>query len=138
MKTITERQLTSVKRVAMNVNPLVTNKNKCITKIQELTQEVEILDAEITGHEGGIIALTGYKSGDLVKKVVTKIDKYDKNGKQLTKTEYIPTDKLVFDEEKKVYNIVDSTDCEWENPVVEDVTESIVEESADNNMNDTL
>lgn len=103
MKTkLNYRSLTSIKRIAMVVNPLVTKKNNLIDKIHKMEEEINQLNAEIQGHEAGIKALTGgYTTEDLVRKVVNKIDKYDKDGKQLTKTEYIPTSLVTIDEENK-------------------------------------
>lgn len=108
MKTITKTQFGMIKRVAMNVNPLVTKKNKNLAKIDALLAENELLKSQIEGHEGGVKALTGYQSEDLVKKVVVKIDKYDENGKQLTMTKYVPTDMVVYDEDSKSYHIAET------------------------------
>lgn len=105
MKTITFRQLAVIKRTAQNVNPLVEKRKKALAKLEELYTELETLNTEIAGHEGGIKAMTGYTSSDLVTKVVTKLDKTDKKGNVLTKTEYIPTSILKYNEEKNVYEI---------------------------------
>lgn len=123
MKTITVRNFAAVKRTAMNVNPLVTKKNKCLAKMQELNDEILALEEEINGYEGGVIALTGHKSEELVRKVVTKIDKFDKEGKQLTKTEYVPTDIVSFNEETKMYEI---HEVELDNPSIENIDETAV------------
>ena len=40
MKEISVRQFASIKRIAMNVNPLVVKKNKLISKINDLTVEI--------------------------------------------------------------------------------------------------
>lgn len=121
MKVITVRQFGMVKRVAQNVNPLVTKKNKLKAKIAQFMDEIKQIEMEIEGHEAGVKMVTGgYISEDLVTKKVTKVDKYDKDGNQLTKTEYIPTNILVFDEDKKVYNIIENTeDAEVASEIIE-------------------
>ena len=106
MKTLTVRQMAAVKRVAMNVNPLVVKKNKLMDKICELRKEVESLNDEIMGHEMGIQALTGgLVSEDLLTKKVEVTDKVDKNGHPIKITKYEPSEIVTFNEELKVYEI---------------------------------
>lgn len=106
MKTLTVRQMAAVKRVAMNVNPLVVKKNKLMDKICELRKEVESLNDEIMGHEMGIQALTGgFVSEDLLTKKVEVTDKVDKNGHPIKITKYEPSEIVTFNEELKVYEI---------------------------------
>lgn len=106
MKTLTVRQMAAVKRVAMNVNPLVVKKNKLMDKICELRKEVESLNDEIMGHEMGIQALTGgLVSEDLLIKKVEVTDKVDKNGHPIKITKYEPSEIVTFNEELKVYEI---------------------------------
>lgn len=119
MKTISVRQMATIKRVAQNVNPLVIKKNKIAAKIEELKAEYEDLNNEIAGHEMGIKALTGgYISEDLVIKKVEDSGKVDKDGKPIKVTKYEPReDILSFDEENNVYIINEpvapqETECE--------------------------
>ena len=106
MKTLTVRQMAAVKRVAMNVNPLVVKKNKLMDKICELRKEVESLNDEIMGYEMGIQALTGgLVSEDLLTKKVEVTDKVDKNGHPIKITKYEPSEIVTFNEELKVYEI---------------------------------
>lgn len=106
-KVLTVRQFASVKRIAMNVNPLVVKKNKIAAKIDELNVEYNALTEEIEGHEMGIKALTGgYTSEDLVTKRVEDTGKVDKDGKPIKKTVYEPKEGVVtFNEEANVYEI---------------------------------
>lgn len=107
MKTVTIRQFAAVKRVAQNVNPLVTKKAKIEAKIIELLNDKDQLEQEIEGHEIGIKALTGgYTSEQLVVKKVETTDKVDKNGNpvKIVKYEFNP-DKVFFDKENNVYVI---------------------------------
>lgn len=107
MKTVTIRQFAAVKRVAQNVNPLVTKKAKIEAKIIELLNDKDQLEQEIEGHEIGVKALTGgYTSEQLVVKKVETTDKVDKNGNpvKIVKYEFNP-DKVFFDKENNVYVI---------------------------------
>lgn len=106
-KVLTVRQFASVKRIAMNVNPLVVKKNKVAAKIDELNAEYNALTEEIEGHEMGIKALTGgYTSEDLVTKRVEDTGKVDKDGKPIKKTTYEPKEDVVtFNEEANVYEV---------------------------------
>ena len=107
MKTVTIRQFAAVKRVAQNVNPLVTKKAKIEAKIIELLNDKDQLEQEIEGHEIGIKALTGgYTSEQLVVKKVETTDKVDKNGNpiKIVKYEFNPN-RVFFDKENNVYVI---------------------------------
>jgi hypothetical protein len=106
-KVLSIRQFASVKRIAMNVNPLVVKKNKVAARINELNAEYNALTEEIEGHEMGIKALTGgYTSEDLVTKRVEDTGKVDKEGKPIKKTTYEPKEGVViFNKQANVYEI---------------------------------
>ena len=106
MKTLTVRQMAAVKRVAQNVNPAVTRRNKLIEQINKLSAELELTQQEIEGHELGIKAITGgYTSEDLVVKTVKDTGKVGKDGKPIKATTYEPAEHVVFNEEAKLYEI---------------------------------
>ena len=107
MKEISVRQFASIKRIAMNVNPLVVKKNKLISKINELTVEIAEINDEIEGNEMGIKSLTGgFGSEVLVVKKIVDSGKVDKNGNPIKVTKYEPNPDIVkWDENKKVYII---------------------------------
>lgn len=109
-KSISTRQFASVKRVAMNVNPLVVRKQKIINKVNELVDELHQIDNEIKGHETGIKSITGGMSSEqLIVKTVT--DKIDKNGNTIKITKYEPNPAVVFfNEETKMYDIFTNDD----------------------------
>lgn len=109
-KTLTVREFASIKRVAMNVNPLVVKKNKIFAKMQELSDEYNDLMEEINGHEMGVKAKTGgLGTEDLVVKKVEDTGKVDKDGKPIKKTVYEPNgNTVVFNEELNVYEIKSS------------------------------
>ena len=118
MKEISVRQFASIKRIAMNVNPLVVKKNKLISKINDLTVEIAEINEEIEGNEMGIKSLTGgFGSEVLVVKKIVDSGKVDKNGNPIKVTKYEPnTEWVKWNEDKKVY-------------IIEDIEEPTVEES---------
>ena len=130
MKEITTRQMAMIKRIAMNVNPLVVKKNKLISKINDLTVEIAEINDAIEGNEMGIMTITGGLSSEtLITKTVTDSGKVDKNGNPIKVTKYEPnTDWVKWDEDKKVYIL--------EEPTVEE--EPIVEEDNTENSTDNV
>ena len=130
MRTLTIRQMATVKRVAQNVNPLVVKKNKIAAKIDELNAEYNALTEEIEGHEMGIKSLTGgYVSEDLVVKKVEDTGKVDKDGKPIKVTKYEPKDGVVvFNEEANVYELhLDEPSVDDVLPETVDATEKVSE-----------
>ena len=119
MKEITTRQMAMIKRIAMNVNPLVVKKNKLISKINDLTVEIAEINDAIEGNEMGIKTITGGLSSEvLITKTVTDSAKVDKNGNPIKATKYEPNPDIVkWDENKKVY-------------IVNNVAESAIEEAS--------
>lgn len=108
MKTISIRQLATIKRVAQNVSSLVIRKNKLTEQIKELSKECNDLINEIEGHEVGVKMLTGHTSEELITRVVEDTGKMDRNGKPIKITKYEPKEGvLVFNEKEKVYEIHD-------------------------------
>ena len=118
MKEITTRQMAMIKRIAMNVNPLVVKKNKLISKINDLTVEIAEINDAIEGNEMGIKTITGGLSSEvLITKTVTDSGKVDKNGNPIKVTKYEPNSDIVkWDENKKVY-------------IVNNVAESAIEKA---------
>lgn len=134
-KSISTRQFASVKRVAMNVNPLVVRKQKIINKVNELVDELHQIDNEIKGHETGIKSITGGMSSEqLIVKTVT--DKIDKNGNTIKITKYEPNPSVVFfNEETKMYDIFINDDNTNTNEV-ENTTETECNSEVTNVNND--
>lgn len=110
MKTLTIREFASIKRVAMNVNPLVVKKNKIAAKINELNKEYNDLIEEIEGHEMGVKAKTGgFISEELISKRVEDTGKVDKDGKPIKKTIYEPKEGVVtFNKETNLYELLNN------------------------------
>ena len=121
MKEITTRQMAMIKRIAMNVNPLVVRKNKLISKINDLTVEIAEINDAIEGNEMGIKSITGGLSSEvLITKTVTDSGKVDKNGNPIKVTKYEPnTEWVKWNEDKKVYIIEDIEESTVEEPITE-------------------
>ena len=136
MKEITTRQMAMIKRIAMNVNPLVVKKNKLISKINDLTVEIAEINDAIEGNEMGIMTITGGLSSEtLITKTVTDSGKVDKNGNPIKVTKYEPNpNRLQWNEEKKVYNLIPLSE---EEPIVEGEPEN-TEVSETTNENNEL
>ena len=139
MKEITTRQMAMIKRIAMNVNPLVVKKNKLISKINDLTVEIAEINDAIEGNEMGIKTITGGLSSEvLITKTVTDSGKVDKNGNPIKVTKYEPnTEWVKWNEDKKVYIIEDIEGPTVEEPTVEEDSAYISGEGVDSTDNAT-
>ena len=131
MKEISVRQFASIKRIAMNVNPLVVKKNKLISKINDLTIEIAEINDAIEGNEMGIKSLTGgFGSEVLVVKKIVDSGKVDKNGNPIKVTKYEPNSECIqWDENKKVYILIEDKEPVVEEDNTEDSTEDNTEET---------
>lgn len=113
-KRISVRELAAIKRIAMNVNPLVVKKQKAKAMIDKWTKEHDTLEASIKGYESGITAQLGVRTEQVVSKVVENTGKLDKNGKEIKQTKYVINDNVRFDQEAGEYivTIADENDNE--------------------------
>lgn len=90
-KTLTFRQVAALKRTAQNNYPNVAKVEKLQAKIGELQEEIDILNTQIAGAEMGSRAMTGgYSSFQLIDREVISTGKFDKEGRELKQTRYIP------------------------------------------------
>ena len=87
-KKFTKFELARLKRTAQNISQFVTKKNKLITQIAELQTELDSINNMIDLTDAPTVALTGYHSEQIIKKVVTPTDKLDKKGNILKQTTY--------------------------------------------------
>lgn len=133
MKTLTVRQMATIKRVAQNVNPLVIKKNKIAAKMEELKAEYDSLNEEIEGHEMGIKTLTGgFISEDLVVKKVEDTGKVDKNGAPIKVTKYEPREGVVtFNTETNLFEITEFENTLAPTDTVDDSSVEMVESKED-------
>lgn len=122
MKNISASQFASIKRIYMNVSPLIIKKNKLISKINELTIEIAQINDEIAGNEMGVKALTGgYSSEQLVIKTVEDTGKVNSNGSIIKSTKYSPNPEYItWNEETKKYELKELVEETPENTEVED------------------
>ena len=126
MKNISASQFASIKRIYMNVSPLIIKKNKLISKINELTLEIAQINDEIAGNEMGVKALTGgYSSEQLVIRTVEDTGKVNSNGSAIKSTKYSPNPEYItWNEETKKYELKELVEETSENIEVED-TENV-------------
>lgn len=88
-KKFTKFELARIKRTAQNVDQYVTKKNKLVAKVAEMNAEIEKLQQFIDISDAPVKLTTGgYGVEQLVKKVVTPTDKFDKNGNLIKVTTF--------------------------------------------------
>lgn len=115
-KRISFDEFQSVKRVAQACNPLKAKRDKVMDKINALQAEYKSYDTQISALEAGIKSIIGFRTEELVKKVIES--GLDKNGKETKTTKYVPTDIVTYDKDHKQYviNILDEVPNTEENP----------------------
>ena len=96
MKELTNREIASIKRICQNVDADYQKVCKLNAKIDELTAERDELQLGIDEMEAPVMRKTGgYKSTDLVEKVVTPCfnpdgtPRLDKDGRQVKSTKFV-------------------------------------------------
>lgn len=90
MKKFTKFEIATIKRTAMNVNPMVTKRVKIAEKIAELGEEYDKLTKMQEQYEASIRTMTGgYGTEDLISKVIEDTGKLDKDGKPIKVTKYV-------------------------------------------------
>lgn len=90
MKKFTKFEIATIKRTAMNVNPMVTKRAKIAEKITELSEEYDKLTKMQEQYEASIRTMTGgYGTEDLISKVIEDTGKLDKDGKPIKVTKYV-------------------------------------------------
>ena len=96
-KEFTKFELARMKRTAQNVEGFLKQKNKLETKKAEIEAQLKIIDEQIELTDSPTVAMTGYHTEDIIRKVVTPTDQVDKNGNIIKKTtfEFIYPDTIV-------------------------------------------
>lgn len=90
MRKFNKFEIATIKRTAQNVSLMVSKRNKLRKKIQELQEECDILEDTIEQYEAPIISMTnGYKTEDLVNKVIESTNTVGKDGKPIKITKYV-------------------------------------------------
>ena len=96
-KDFTKFELARLKRTAQNVEGFLKQKNKLEAKKAEIEAELANVNQQIELTDAPTVAMTGYHTEDIIKKVVTPTDQVDKNGNVIKKVtfEFIYPDTIV-------------------------------------------
>lgn len=96
-KEFTKFELARMKRTAQNVEGFLKQKNKLEEKKAKIEGELAIINQQIELTDAPTVAMTGYHTEDILKKVVTPTDQVDKNGNIIKKVtfEFIYPDTIV-------------------------------------------
>ena len=96
-KEFTKFELARMKRTAQNVEGFLKQKNKLEEKKAKIEEELAIINQQIELTDAPTVAMTGYHTEDIIKKVVTPTDQVDKNGNIIKKVtfEFIYPDTMV-------------------------------------------
>lgn len=138
-KEFTKFELARLKRTAQNVEGFLKQKNKLEAKKAEIEAELANVNQQIELTDAPTVAMTGYHTEDIIKKVVTPTDQVDKNGNIIKKVtfEFIYPDTIVppvTDEETPV-NVENTLAKDVEDVQIEDgvtdekLTEEVEEET---------
>lgn len=133
-KRISFDEFQSVKRVAQACNPLKVKRDKVQAKIEALQAEYNAYDTQISALEAGIKSIIGFRTEELVKKVIETGT--DKNGKEIKTTKYVPTDIVTYDKDKKQYVITTPDASETNEDTNASDTEEEVSEDAQQSSNE--
>ena len=108
-KEFTKFELARLKRTAQNVEGFLKQKNKLEEKKTKIEEELSIINQQIELTDAPTVAMTGYHTEDIIKKVVTPTDQVDKNGNIIKKVtfEFIYPDTII--PPVKEETIVDAT-----------------------------
>ena len=87
-KEFTKFELARMKRTAQNVEGFLKQKNKLEEKKAKIEEELAIINQQIELTDAPTVAMTGYHTEDIIKKVVTPTDQVDKNGNVIKKVTF--------------------------------------------------
>lgn len=121
-KEFTKFELARMRRTAQNVEGFLKQRNKLEEKKAKIEEELAVINQQIELTDAPTVAMTGYHTEDIIKKVVTPTDQVDKNGNIIKKVtfEFIYPDTIV----PPVTDEGASANVEW-------TTASDVEESSE-------
>ena len=96
-KEFTKFELARMKRTAQNVEGFLKQKNKLEEKKAKIEKELAIVNQQIELTDAPTVAMTGYHTEDIIKKVITPTDQVDKNGNVIKRVtfEFIYPDTIV-------------------------------------------
>lgn len=87
-KEFTKFELARLKRTAQNVEGFLKQKNKLEAKKAEIDAQLKIVNEQIELTDAPTVAMTGYHSEDIIKKVVTPTDQTTKDGTVIKKVTF--------------------------------------------------
>ena len=121
-KEFTKFELARMKRTAQNVEGFLKRKNKLEEKKAKIEEELAVINQQIELTDAPTVAMTGYHTEDIIKKVVTPTDQVDKNGNIIKKVtfEFIYPDTIV----PPVTDVAEETPANVEETTASDVEES--------------
>ena len=121
-KEFTKFELARMKRTAQNVEGFLKQKNKLEEKKTKIEEELAVINQQIELTDAPTVAMTGYHTEDIIKKVVTPTDQVDKNGNIIKKVtfEFIYPDTIV----PPVTDVAEETPANVEETTASDVEES--------------
>lgn len=112
-KEFTKFELARMKRTAQNVEGFLKQKNRLEEKKAKIEEELAVINQQIELTDAPTVAMTGYHTEDIIKKVVTPTDQVDKNGNIIKKVtfEFIYPDTIIppVTEEEVPANVEETT-----------------------------
>lgn len=130
-KEFTKFELARMKRTAQNVDGFLKQKSKLEAKKAEINAQLEEVLEQIELTDAPTVAMTGYHTEDIIKKVVTPTDQVTKDGTVIKKTtfEFIYPDTIVPPAKESAGDEEEVTDFAY-NPGIKDegVTETAKDE----------
>lgn len=109
MKTISIKQLAAIKRVAQNVYPAQIKANKIRERIKDYSDALAELEKEIELSQAGVKAMTGYSVDYLINRDCSS-----------SPAKYVPSENLEFDENTRLYTILELNTVSEEEPIIEE------------------
>ena len=96
-KEFTKFELARMKRTAQNVEGFLKQKNKLEEKKAKIEEELAVINQQIELTDAPTVAMTGYHTEDIIKRVITPTDQVDKNGNVIKRVtfEFIYPDTIV-------------------------------------------
>lgn len=96
-KDFTKFELARLKRTAQNVEGFLKQKNKLEAKKAEIEKQLITVNEQIELTDAPTVAMTGYHTEDIIRKVVTPTDKVNKDGNPIYKVtfEFIYPDTII-------------------------------------------
>lgn len=131
-KEFTKFELARMKRTAQNVEGFLKQKNKLEAKKANIEAELAKINEQIELTDAPTVAMTGYHTEDIIKKVVTPTDQVDKNGNTIKKTtfEFIYPDTIVppvDTESASTEGETTESEATVDEDTVEDTEETVIE-----------